>query len=73
MRRRPGPQPKGDRAAFTVRAPSAHMSAYRELAAAEGIPLGDYLARELARRHGLPDPGYLTRANRDQAALPLGA
>lgn len=73
MRRRPGPQPKGERTAFTVRTPSTHMDTYRQLAAEEGIPLGDYLARELARRHGLPDPGYLNRPARTQVALPLGA
>lgn len=73
MRRKPGPVPKGERSAFTVRAPSNHMDSYRRLAAEEGIPLGDYLARELARRHGFPDPGYLTRAHRTQQTLPMGA
>lgn len=60
--------PKGDRQQFTFRPPHDHLDHYRDLAAREGIPLGDYLALRLAQAHGLPEPAYLTR-NTDQLTI----
>lgn len=61
MAGKPGPKPKGKRTPFVGRYPDDHLAVYKALAAAEGIPLGDYLARVMAAAHGLDEPSYLHR------------
>lgn len=65
---KPGNPGKGERAAITVRVPSAHKDRYTAEARRLGISASDYLALVAARAHHLPDPAHL----RDQE-LPLGA
>ncbi len=72
MSRKPGQQPKGDRAAITVRVPRNHYEAYSEAARAAGLSLSDYLTVVLAEARGLPIPGYVSRS-RNQEELPIGA
>lgn len=71
-RSKPGPPPKGDRDAYTLRAPREHMETYRAAAAAQGLKLSDYLALVLARSHHLDDPAYVHRAGPDQPELLTG-
>lgn len=71
-RRKPGPQPKGDRSAFTIRIPMDHRPVVEDAARAAGMSLGDYVATILAQQHNLPEPEYLSR-NKDQRALPISA
>lgn len=71
-RRKPGPQPKGDRSAFTVRIPKDHRPVVEQAARDAGMSLGDYVAVVLAKQHNLPEPEYTTR-NKAQEALPIGA
>jgi hypothetical protein len=71
-RKRPGPQPKGDRTPLHVRVPRAHREVYEAEAAKAGLPLGDYIALKLALAHALDEPEYVNRRN-DQVELPLGA
>jgi hypothetical protein len=66
---KPGPEPKGDRTAYTLRAPRDHMDYYKAAAVAAGLPLGDYLALVLARSHDLEEPAYLHRPNNNQPDL----
>lgn len=66
-RRRPGPDPKGDRVQFTARLPKTDLEHYRQEAERSGLPLTDYLALKLAEAHGLPVPAYLDRNTRQEA------
>lgn len=66
---RPGPQPKGRRAQFTVRLPERHLARYRAEADERGMHLTDYLAMTLAEAHGLEAPPYL-QASEQQPPLP---
>lgn len=76
---RPGPTPKGDRSAITVRMERRHRSTYEQEAAKAGLPLGDYLALVLARGHQLDVPDYLQGRRRrrgqvvDQQELAMDA
>lgn len=67
----PGPDPIGDRAQYTLRAPKDHLEFYRKRAAALGQPLTRYLSDVLAAAHGLesPDAG----GGAEQQSLSLGA
>ncbi|MGL5824014.1 MAG: hypothetical protein ACRCYU_04135 [Nocardioides sp.] len=74
MNRKPGQQPKGDRAAITVRVPRTHYQALAESARAEGLTLSDYLNLVISQAHGLDVPSYVHRASeRAQEALPISA
>jgi hypothetical protein len=55
-RRKPGPQPKGDRSQITLRLPTDHRELYVVAARTAGLPLSDYLTLVLARAHHLPVP-----------------
>lgn len=72
MRRKPGQQPKGDRAAITVRVPRDHYDVIFAAAQAAGLSLSDYVTVILAEQHGLPVPDYVTRS-RNQEELPISA
>lgn len=73
-RRKPGPQPKGERSAFTIRVPIDYRPILDAAAAEAGMSLGDYAATVLARSLDLPDPAYIhAKDQKDQEALPLGA
>lgn len=63
-----GPEPKGDRAHYNFRLPTADLEHYKAEATREGLPLSDYLAWKLAEAHGRPQPAYLRR-NRRQGVL----
>lgn len=71
MARKPGRQPKGDRAAATLRAPRAHYECYTEAARAAGLSLSDYMMVKLAEVHGLEIPDYVNGSNRNQEELPI--
>lgn len=74
MAGKPGPKPKGKRTPFIGRYPDDHLAVYKARAAAEGIPLGDYLARVMAEAHGLDEPSYLNRSrNQPELLLNTGA
>lgn len=64
---RRGRRPKGTRVAFSFKLPKDHRRQYEHLAAARGLPLGDYLALKLAEVHGLDEPDYISR----QDQLPM--
>jgi len=68
-----GPKPKGKRTAITSRYPDDHLALYKARAVAEGIPLGDYLARVLAAAHGLDEPSYLHRNANQPVLLETGS
>ena len=71
-RRKPGPKPKGDRSAITVRVPSEHARVYEEAAREAGFQsLSDYLCAHLAQGHGLAQPEYLQRPTRASGQEPL--
>ena len=72
MPRKPGQQPKGDRAAITVRVPRNHYDAIAAAAHAAGLSLSDYVTVILAEHHGLEVPAYVTRS-RSQEELPISA
>lgn len=72
MKRKPGQQPKGDRAAITVRVPREHYDTYVAAAQAEGLSLSDYMTLVLCDAHGLRVPDYVRRT-RDQEELPISA
>ncbi len=72
MSRKPGQQPKGDRAAITVRVPRNHYEIHAQAARDAGLSLSDYLTVVLAEAQGLPIPSYVTRT-RTQEELPIGA
>ena len=72
QRRKRGPQPKGNRAQFSVMLPADHLEYCRKAASQLGIPTGDYIASKLAEAHGWPEPDYISR-NKAQEALPLSA
>ena len=72
MAGRPGPKPKGKRTAITSRYPDDHLALYKARAVAEGMPLGDYLARVLAEAHGLDEPSYLHRSSNQPVLLETG-
>ena len=72
MKRKPGQQPKGDRAAITVRVPRAHYDAYVAAAHAAGLSLSDYVTVALCEAHSLDVPDYVRRS-RDQGELPISA
>lgn len=67
-----GRKPKGKRAQFNFMLPEDHLQLYRELASAEGLPVGDYLTARLAERHDLDVPDYIRRSQAD-LPLPLSA
>lgn len=68
-RRRGGRKPVASRRSQTVRLPVDHYAVYEHAAKAEGLPMGDYIARELARLHGFPVPEYILRRQREALAL----
>lgn len=71
-RRRPGPEPKGQRRQFTLRVPVEQFEIYEREAASEGASLGDYLVAALARGHDLPEPTYVTQwPGKGEDMLPL--
>jgi hypothetical protein len=73
-RRRPGTPPKGDRAAITVRVPTAHHTVYERTARAQGYDsLSDYLGALLAELHGLQPPDYIHRRRGDPDPMLLEA
>jgi hypothetical protein len=74
MTRKPGQQPKGDRAAITVRVPRTHYDTLAEAARAEGLSLSDYLNLVISQTHGLDVPSYVRRSsNREQGQLLISA
>lgn len=72
MKRKAGQQPKGDRAAITVRVPRDHYDTYAAAAHEAGLSLSDYITLVLCEAHGLDVPSY-TRRSRDQEELPISA
>ena len=72
MAGKPGPKPKGKRTQFVGRYPDDHLAVYKARAMAEGIPLGDYLARVMAQAHGLDEPPYLHRSRSQPELLETG-
>lgn len=74
IKRKPGQQPKGDRAAITVRVPRNHYEVYADAARESGLSLSDYLMSVLAELNELPVPEYVHRdSRRNQEELPIGA
>ncbi len=62
VRRKPGPRPKGERKAFTVRTPAEHHRLFEDAYKALGYAsLSDYVAALLAEHHGLAVPPYVHR------------
>jgi hypothetical protein len=73
-RRKPGPQPKGNRSPVYARVPVEHREVYEHEANEMGLALGDYFALCMARFHKLDDPEYIERSRKPRPPeLPLAA
>jgi hypothetical protein len=72
MKRKPGQQPKGDRAAITARVPRSHYERYVAEARSAGLSLSDYITVVLAEHFELAVPDYVHRT-RGQEELPISA
>lgn len=64
-----GPKPKGDRRQFTLSFPKEDFELYQARAAAQGIPVGDYLAAVCATAHGRDEPDYVRQWPNNQPDL----
>lgn len=69
-RRKPGPRPKGDRRAITVRIPRSQWEEFDAARKEAGYSnLSDYVAVLLAQHHGLQVPSYARPPDPQQEAL----
>ncbi|MFB6726772.1 hypothetical protein ACFCV3_41765 [Kribbella sp. NPDC056345] len=50
---------KPGRTLTSLSLPTEHLELYRQLADADGIPFGDWVAVRLARSQDLPEPEYV--------------
>jgi hypothetical protein len=66
-----GPKGKGPRYQIPVRLPIPLYEQVAEMAARDGIPIGDYLVRSLAEAHGHPVPDYCRPRSTGQTELPM--